>query len=582
MRKYELPIGWDEARMGDLVEDYIEQGLPEGEREFTYIDISAVDNDFKEIADPKRLLSAKAPSRARQRIKHNDVLISRTRPNLNAVALVPAELDGAIASTGFAVLRPVLLEPFWLYSVVQLEDFVAEMSALVKGTLYPAIQASHVYNYVVPVPPLAEQKRITGKLTKLLKQTRNVIEVLETLPELIQQYRAAVLEAACTGRLVPSESDLTHDGTYDYEPASTLLEQISAERRTKWESNQIAKMQAAGKNPNDDKWKENFQTHVMRPVEGLPQIPSGWMYASMNQLCEIQGGIQKQPKRRARSNHYPFLRVANVQRGSLDLAEVQQIELYEGELETYRLQKGDLLIVEGNGSSSEIGRMAIWADQIPVCVHQNHIIRARPDSGFSSEYGAIYWNSPSGASRVRNVARSTSGLYTLSVGKVGSIPVPVPPFAEQVRIAEEVNRRFLMISNVESQVHAMRKQVDQLRSSFFNDAISGKLVQQNSSDEPASLLLEMIAASKKMQQEARKLEVKKPMKKKSKDLGAKRELLDVLIKNPDGMTPDQLMVESGYTLEEVPAFYKALRRIERHIQETRPERKMVILKRRTV
>lgn len=89
----------------------------------------------KEIVEPKTLPTAKAPSRARQQVKTGDGLVSTTRPNLNAVAVVPLQLDGAIASTGFAVLRPLLLEPRWLYSVVQSEDFVAEMSGLVPCRL---------------------------------------------------------------------------------------------------------------------------------------------------------------------------------------------------------------------------------------------------------------------------------------------------------------------------------------------------------------------------------------------------------------------------------------------------------------
>ena len=114
---------------------------------------------------------------------------------MNAVALVSPNLDGAIASTGFAVLRPIILDSRWLFSVVQSDDFVTEMSALVKGALYPAVRPSNVHDYVMRVPPLAEQKRITGKLARLLKRARNIRGALKSLRKLIQQYRAAVLDA---------------------------------------------------------------------------------------------------------------------------------------------------------------------------------------------------------------------------------------------------------------------------------------------------------------------------------------------------------------------------------------------------
>lgn len=430
------------------------------------------------------------------------------------------------------------------------------------------------------LPPANEQKRIAAKLNRLLARERKLRQQFDELPELIQQYRAAVLEAACTGRLVPTEAELARKERRDFETASALLERILVERRAKWEATQLAKMRAAGKAPKDDKWKEKFKLLEVPSIAGLPELPAGWSYASMAHVCEIQGGIQKQPKRRPRSNHYPFLRVANVRRESLDLTQIHQIELFKGELETFQLQAGDLLIVEGNGSLSEIGRMAVWADQIPTCVHQNHIIRARPSAGFLSQYGTAYWNSPDGASRVRNVARSTSGLYTLSVGKIESLPVPVPPLAEQARIVEEVERRLSTIAQVEAQLQAGMDQAIQLRKSLFHHAIAGKLVSQSSNDESALLLLEMIAAARQSRQDNRKKEARKTMKKKLQTPTIKRELLEILGESTTGITPDQLMAEAGYTSEEVPAFYKALRKVEKEIQEVRPERKVVILKRR--
>ena len=125
-------------------------------------------------------------------------------------------------------------------------------------------------------------------------------------------------------------------------------------------------------------------------------------------------------------NKFPFLRVANVLRGRLDLDEIHEIELFAGEFEKLQLKEGDLLVVEGNGSRTEIGRSALWNGKIEGCVHQNHVIRVRLLEGLPRFLNA-YWNSPAGTHRVAKVAASTSGLYTLSVGKIASLPVPLPP-----------------------------------------------------------------------------------------------------------------------------------------------------------
>ena len=175
---------------------------------------------------------------------------------------------------------------------------------------------------------------------------------------------------------------------------------------------------------------------------------------------------------------------------------MHQIELFHGELDKLRLIPGDLLIVEGNGSPSQIGRMAIWKGDIEDCVHQNHIIRARLIGGLSSEYAETYWNSPTGASEVSKVASSTSGLYTLSVSKVSVLPMPMPPLAEQERIVAEVERRLSVVQQAETTVEASLARAERLRQSILKQAFSGKLVPQDPDDEPASVLLERIRAER--------------------------------------------------------------------------------------
>lgn len=168
------------------------------------------------------------------------------------------------------------------------------------------------------------------------------------------------------------------------------------------------------------------------------RLPRGWEWASVADVAEVQGGIQKQPKRRPDRNHFPFLRVANVLRSRLDLSEVHEVELFDGELEKYALAPGDLLVVEGNGSPSEIGRAALWKGQLPNCVHQNHLIRVRPSSVVDARYLAALWNSPVVAAELRAVASSTSGLLVLTTKKIRSVRIPVAPLDEQRRIVTAI------------------------------------------------------------------------------------------------------------------------------------------------
>lgn len=212
-------------------------------------------------------------------------------------------------------------------------------------------------------------------------------------------------------------------------------------------------------------------------------------------VAEVSGGIQKQPKRRPRENRYPFLRVANVGRGQLDLAEVHEIELFEGEIERFKLRSGDMLVVEGNGSVNQIGRAALWSGEIDDCVHQNHLIRVRPGDELLSEYLALCWNAPRTAQQVREVASSTSGLYTLSTSKVKSVRIPVMPLQQQQEVVERLESHLRTIEAAQVAAADARTRVSVVRRAVLARAFAGQLVPHNPVHEPASELLNQAAAT---------------------------------------------------------------------------------------
>lgn len=206
-------------------------------------------------------------------------------------------------------------------------------------------------------------------------------------------------------------------------------------------------------------------------------------------LAEVSGGIQKQPKRRPRENRYPFLRVANVGRGQLDLVEVHEVELFEGEIDRFRLKQGDLLVVEGNGSVNQIGRAALWGGEIDDCVHQNHLIRVRPGDELLPEYLALCWNAPHTAQQVRAVASSTSGLYTLSTSKVKSVGIPVVPLSDQRRIVEQLGMQLNGIEQARVAASNSQAHVLALRRAILASAFAGRLVRQDLGDVSTRALL---------------------------------------------------------------------------------------------
>lgn len=192
-------------------------------------------------------------------------------------------------------------------------------------------------------------------------------------------------------------------------------------------------------------------------------------------VAEIQGGIQKQPKRAPRGNAHPFLRVANVTAHGLKLDEIHQVELFDGELERLKLQAGDLLVVEGNGSASQIGRAALWDGSIANCVHQNHLIRVRPTDKVLPEYLEAVWNSPENRARLTQVASSSSGLHTLSVSKLKQLSVPVPSIARQRELVDEVVAVTHIGVRLGASIAAAAQRKKALRRSLLAAAFSGQL-----------------------------------------------------------------------------------------------------------
>ncbi len=152
----------------------------------TYLDISSVDNCTKRFRTPQRIAADAAPSRARQLVHADDVLVSTVRPNLNAVALVPADLDGEIASTGFCVLRSQAKElfPQYLFYFTQSAAFITRLTAIANGASYPAVTDNDILETRVPLPDLIEQRRIGGLLEQadwLVRTRRYALELTGSL-----------------------------------------------------------------------------------------------------------------------------------------------------------------------------------------------------------------------------------------------------------------------------------------------------------------------------------------------------------------------------------------------------------------
>lgn len=201
-----------------------------------------------------------------------------------------------------------------------------------------------------------------------------------------------------------------------------------------------------------------------------------WARVSLGDASEIVSGITLgRPPSERKTRLVPYLRVANVKDGHLDLSNVYQIEATDPEIERLRLKPGDLLLTEG-GDRDKLGRGTFWQDQISDCIHQNHIFRVRFDfRSFSPSFVAAQLASPYGRAYFLAHAKQTTGIATINRGVLAAFPLLAPALSEQVRVSESVYRQIAEAEHLCAALSAGSAAVDSLRPALLTRAFSGGL-----------------------------------------------------------------------------------------------------------
>lgn len=477
-----------QASIGELACEPVEQTGPTSD--FLYVDISSIDRETKKITAAKNLTLSQAPSRARQVLKSGDVLVSMTRPNLNAVALVPKSLEGAIGSTGFHVLRSKWLKPEFLFALVQTDDFIEAMCDLVQGALYPAVRPKDISAHQFTFESLAQQTRIVEKLEELLSDLDAGVAELKAAQRKLSQYRQSLLKAAVEGALT-AQWRAQHTPT---ETGAQLLERILTERRARWEAKQLAKFEEQGKAPPKD-WRKKYPEPVRPDTSSLPELPEGWVWASVDELS---------PDDLANGRSVPsadtgarVLRLTAMKDGWIDLNEYKNGDWSDEDAKQFAVTEGDILIVRGNGSLSLVGRAGLVGKVAAQVAYPDTMIRLRVvDAVASPAWMGIVWRTRVVRSHIERRARTSAGIYKISQPDIVSAPIPVPPLAEQEFIQQWLEQQSPEIDALQSVLNSEIQRSAAQRKNILKAAFSGQLVPQDPDDEPAAVLLERIRAER--------------------------------------------------------------------------------------
>jgi len=470
-----LPRGWQLARVGDVA-SYVRGVTYQKEHARSQaaegcVPVLRANNigsrlDFEDLVYVPALYVSNE-----QRVQHGDVVIAMSSGSKSvvgkaAIATSPPEIGfGAFCG----VLRPSeRVNSSYLGFYFQTKTYRNRVSELSKGVNINNLKAEHLLGQPLPLPPSSEQQRIVSRIEELFSEIDEGERALERVQKLVERYRQSVLKAAVTG-------ELTREWRQRHRTASTssLLEQFAAARSARGQrSSPVA----------------------MADVEGLPELPDSWIWVSLDSVAEVAGGITVDRKRSADGcDEVPYLRVANVQRGYLDLDEVKTIVAPRERIAALRLLPGDILFNEG-GDIDKLGRGWLWQGELPLCIHQNHVFRARlfvpgPWNKLISWFGNVL-----GKRLFMDMGKQTTNLASLSLSKLKSVPVPLMPYEEAVEIVSRAEDALSVIDKCLADVARQRSESSALRQSVLKAAFCGQLVPQDPTDEPASALLARLAA----------------------------------------------------------------------------------------
>lgn len=206
-------------------------------------------------------------------------------------------------------------------------------------------------------------------------------------------------------------------------------------------------------------------------------IPDSWRWSTLGEIAEVVGGITKGQKRNGREKlrSVPYLRVANVQRGFLDLAEIKRIEATEREIVDFLLVPGDILFTEG-GDRDKLGRGWVWSGEIPECIHQNHIFRARLYSDLMQGKFVSWFGNLVGQSYFIDEGKQTVNLASINLRKLRAFPVPIPPPSEQRELVGRVDALFGLADAIQKRVVAATSRAEKLTQAVLAKAFRGELV----------------------------------------------------------------------------------------------------------
>ena len=347
----------------------------------------------------------------------------------------------------------------------------------VSGTTRLKLPQGPMRQIPLVIAPEEEQRRIVAAIEEQFTRLDAAVAALARARANLKRYRAAVLAAACTGRLVPTEAALARAEGRDYETGDELLARMLQKSFQAWETRHPVRAQAEVRASQNGEGESECEEGNSKTASSVDTLPKGWSWATINQVTVNRDGRRvpvKAGDRAKRQGPYPYYGASGV---------IDSIDdyLFDGEFLLVAEDGANLLSRSTPIAFSAIGKF--WVN------NHAHVLEARP--GMDRTFLESYLNSLD----LRFIITG-SAQPKLTQAALNRIPVPLPPLAEQHRIVAEIERRVSILDEMMAAVSADLKRAERLRQAVLRRAFAGQLVPQDPHDEPASALLERIKAER--------------------------------------------------------------------------------------
>lgn len=455
-----LPSGWRSLPLGDLGKEVRSNVTPLAGTRYVHYSVPSFNDGRPAVEDGDAIKSAK------RQLQPGDILISRINPRINRVWLVGDHHgEQIIGSSEWVVLRlhdeATVLRPYLLW-YLRSPEFRQRIAGTVSGVTgsHTRAKPKDILRYPVPVAPPDEQRAIVDQLDQYM---RRIDEALSRLDD--GRRRLALLQH-----------------TVDTFAVYGRLHAVRGNRRD------------AVRAVEGCRRRDGSTTRLAPSPPDQLEVPETWVWSSLDELADVQSGAAKSRKLEGVDGcvERPYLSVANVQRGRLDLAEVATMWVRASKLESLTLQVGDVLFNEG-GDKDKLGRGWVWEGQIADCVHQNHVFRARLRGDGVDPRWLSHWGNVFGRWWFHERASQTTGIASINKSVLRSLPVPVPPPFEQQAIIEKMTLRSTAISHASATIQQAQRRAAVLRRAALKAAFSGRLLPQTAAARSESQLEEAIA-----------------------------------------------------------------------------------------